>query len=135
MSATRTRTHTRTRTVTRVRVERRFRFCAAHYLPHDDGPCNRVHGHNFELWLSVEGEPSGAQGMVLHTDRLKAQVEPLIEALDHHRLNDLLDNPTMENTARFIWDELAEGGLELARLELWETENNRVVIEVAPSAD
>ena len=42
-----------------------FKFCAAHRLPNYDGPCNRVHGHNYRFEVEIRGEPDPHSGMIL----------------------------------------------------------------------
>lgn len=113
-------------------VRRRFRFSAAHRLPEDDGPCSRLHGHNFVLWVECVGAV-GEHGMTVHTDLIKEAVDPVIELCDHHALNEIpgLHNPTMENIAAWLLSEVREAGLLAAvKVELWETENNVVTVEV-----
>ena len=40
----------------RMRLDVEFYFTAAHRLPRYDGPCNRVHGHNYKFFVALEGE-------------------------------------------------------------------------------
>lgn len=87
-----------------------FTFEAAHRLPHvpEGHKCGRLHGHSFTVELHVSGPVDEATGMVCDFADIKAAWKPLDEALDHRYLNDVagLDNPTSENLARWIWQQL-----------------------------
>ena len=63
------------------------------------------------------------------------QLKPLLDEQlpDHCYLNDLLENPTAENLAPYLFDKAAAAlkplGLTLKTLELWENENAAAVWE------
>ena len=54
---------------------------------------------------------------------IKAAFEPVFEKLDHRYLNDIpgLENPTSENLARWIWQELHPELPMLSSIEIKET--------------
>jgi 6-pyruvoyltetrahydropterin/6-carboxytetrahydropterin synthase len=112
----------------RARLEVEFHFAAAHRLPRYQGPCFRVHGHNYRFLVAVEGEVDPGTGMVADFGALKQAVqEQVLSRADHRDLNDLLDNPTAENIARWIWESL-EGRLAgLAEVRLYEIPDSCVV--------
>ncbi len=105
-----------------MKVTRRFRFSACHYLFNASwtveknrevfGKSINRHGHNFEVFVTVEGEVDPETGMVINLEELKAKVSPVIETLDHRCLNDLeyfRENlPTLENIARYIFREVTK---------------------------
>ncbi len=67
--------------------------------------------------------------MVVDFDDLSAIVRPLVvDRLDHSSLNDLLENPTAEEIARWIWAELAPRIAGLAEIVVWETQNACAVV-------
>jgi 6-pyruvoyltetrahydropterin/6-carboxytetrahydropterin synthase len=125
-----------------VRVSLRFEFSAAHRLHaatlSDEenraifGRCNNPngHGHNYELEVTVAGEPDSRGQVVSITDLQRAVNQHVIDVFDHKHLN--LDcpefaektgiNPTVENIARVIWTRL-HGHVPgtLARIKVWET--------------
>lgn len=105
----------------RMRLDVEFRFAAAHRLPRYDGPCNRVHGHNYTFFVGVEGAVDPRSGMIADFGDVKAIVkEQVLSRVDHRDLNDLLANPTAENIARFIYEAL-EGKLPgLCEVRLYE---------------
>jgi 6-pyruvoyltetrahydropterin/6-carboxytetrahydropterin synthase len=129
-----------------VTVTRRLHFNAAHRVHNPTlsdeenrslfGKCNNPnwHGHNYTLEVSVRGPIEERTGYVIDLSRLKAIVQrEVIDLVDHRNLN--LDvefmrgiNPTAENIVVACWrvleSRVAPG--RLARLRLWETENNYV---------
>ena len=110
---------------TTTRVCKTFTFEAAHVLPHHQGKCSRLHGHSYRLEVSVEGplQSAGpASGMVLDFDEIATIVErEVINRFDHHSLNDVLENPTSELVAQWIWDRLTPQLPGLCEVVLWET--------------
>src|SRR4026208_1771995 len=129
-----------------VTVPRRMRFNAAprvHNPKLSDaensklfGKCNNPnwHGHNYTLDVSVEGPIDERTGYVMDLAKLKTLVErELVNQVDHRNFN--LDVPfmrdripTSENIIVQFWNilEPAIAPATLARLVLWETENNYV---------
>lgn len=95
-------------------LEKEFKFEAAHQLPQHDGKCARLHGHSWKGRIAVTGGslvPAGPKaGMVIDYGDLKALVDPIVRNhLDHWFLNETtgLANPTSEELARWIFDQLA----------------------------
>jgi len=115
-----------------VLIRKHFRFEAAHVLPHHPGKCSRVHGHSYRLEVAVAGplQTSGpAQGMVVDFDDVSRVVRPLVvDRLDHSSLNDLMDNPTAELIALWIWDTLAPELAGLDEIVVWETQTACAVV-------
>lgn len=130
----------------KVKVSRKEHFNAAHRLFNpswsDDqnkkifGKCSNphYHGHNYELIVSLIGEPDPGTGYVYDMKVLSDLIrKEVIVKLDHKNLN--LDteffkdlNPTAENIAITIYNLLRQkidGGLEL-KITLYETERNFV---------
>lgn len=132
-----------------VTVTRRLNFNAAHRLHNAQlseqenqelyGLCNNPnwHGHNYRLDVSVTGEVDPRTGYVMDLKHLRAVVEAaLIDKLDHKNLNIDVEfmqgiNPTAENIVVACWRVLepAVRPARLARLVLWETDNNYVEYE------
>lgn len=105
-----------------------FHFCAAHRLPYYDGPCFRMHGHNYTLEVTVGGPVDPKTGMVLDFEELKRIVNThVLAAVDHQVLNDLMDNPTAEHVIAWAWERLKGHLPELRELRLWETPEYSVV--------
>jgi 6-pyruvoyltetrahydropterin/6-carboxytetrahydropterin synthase len=71
-----------------MKVSKDFNFCAAHILSDYDGKCNNLHGHNYKLRITLEGdiiedETSNEKGMVMDFGTLKFGVNEIIEHWDH----------------------------------------------------
>src|SRR3954469_810662 len=130
----------------RISVSRLEHFNAAHrlYIPawsneKNDavfGKCNNpnFHGHNYELIVSIVGEPNPETGYVFDMKLLSDLIkENILKHFDHKNLN--LDivyfknlNPTAENIAIVIWRILRQhidNQLDL-KIRLYETERNFV---------
>jgi 6-pyruvoyltetrahydropterin/6-carboxytetrahydropterin synthase len=105
----------------RARLEVEFYFAAAHRLPRYQGPCFRMHGHNYRFFVALEGAVDPASGMVADFGKVKEAVqEHVLSRCDHRTLNDFLENPTAENIARWIWETLEPRLPGLAEVRLYE---------------
>ena len=109
-------------------VRRRFEFEAAHRLPDHPGKCKELHGHSYKLFVKVERPIEESSGMVIDFSDLKVQVSELVVSrLDHIYVNDVIDNPTAERMALWIWAELKPQLAGLVEIELQETSNCSVI--------
>ena len=99
-----------------------FHFSSAHRLPYYNGPCFRLHGHNYRLQVTLQGLPNPKDGMIRDFDEIRARVwESVLTQCDHHNLNDFMDNPTAENLIVWMWERLKPQLEGLKELRLWET--------------
>lgn len=113
-----------------MKVRRRFRFEAAHHLPRHPGKCRELHGHSYELVVTVERPVDPESGLALDFSDLAQSVRrAVLESLDHRCLNDVLDNPTAERLAAWIWTRLVEALPGLVEIELLETRDCSVVYQ------
>lgn len=105
----------------RMRLDVEFYFAAAHRLPRYEGPCFRMHGHNYRFFVALEGEVDPRTGMIADFGEVKRIVrEQVLARVDHQALNDVLENPTAENIARWIWEALEPHVSGLAEIRLYE---------------
>ncbi len=123
----------------RIYVTKIFSFEAAHKLIHYEGTCQNLHGHSYELEVTISGSIND-RGIVLDFKDLKMIVNnAVVDRLDHSYLNDVFDfeDTTAENIISFIWDELrnalqekhnAANNLCLERVRLYETKTCYVEI-------
>jgi len=99
-------------------------FNAAHKLYNPDwskekndevfGKCanENWHGHNFELYVTIKGEPDPESGFIFDAKKLGGLInEKVIEKLDHQNLNvdvDFMKGKlcSIENLVMGIWKEL-----------------------------
>jgi 6-pyruvoyltetrahydropterin/6-carboxytetrahydropterin synthase len=93
-----------------MEIFRVFTIEAAHRLPQvpPGHKCSRLHGHSFRIELRVEGPVDATTGWVMDFADVRAAFQPTYDRLDHHYLNDIpgLENPTSENLARWIWQQM-----------------------------
>ncbi|MDD4872623.1 MAG: 6-carboxytetrahydropterin synthase QueD [Kiritimatiellae bacterium] len=107
----------------------KMHFSAAHHLEGYNGKCAEQHGHNWEVEVFVTGNKLNNMGILIDFRLLKEMIREVLGGLDHADLN-LLDpfrntNPTSENIARFVFDELSvkmkNTGCEVSRVLIRET--------------
>ncbi|MBC7887989.1 MAG: 6-carboxytetrahydropterin synthase [Ferruginibacter sp.] len=88
------------------------------------------HGHNFELYVTLKGDPNPDTGFVFDVKKLSSIVkEQVIEKLDHKNLNmdvDFMEGKicSIENLVIAIWEQLVPHlphWVQLHCLKLYET--------------
>ena len=106
-------------------IFRVFTIEAAHRLPNVPvgHKCSRLHGHSFRIEVHVSGPVDATTGWVMDFADLKAAFAPTFERLDHHYLNEIegLENPTSENLARWVWQQIRPAIPGLKRIVIHET--------------
>ncbi|HMF76796.1 MAG TPA: 6-carboxytetrahydropterin synthase QueD [Bryobacteraceae bacterium] len=108
-------------------------FAAAHALRNYHGKCENVHGHNYRVQVGLEGPELDENGLLFDFSDLKKRLRVTSEYLDHQFLNELKPfdevNPTAENIARFIYNDIQRGLLaaSLAYVKVWETDTSCAV--------
>ena len=104
---------------------RTYQIEAAHRLPRlpDGHKCHRLHGHSFRIEVVIEGETDPELGWVMDYGEMDERFQPVFDRLDHRYLNEVpgLENPTSENLARWIHDELAPSLPLLREIRISET--------------
>ena len=125
-------------------ITRRERFSSAHRLYNPKmnsknnaelfGKCYELHGHNYQLFVTVTGSLKKESGFVLDLKDLKKIIHTkIIDKLDHKVINDadfMKDKiASTENVCIAIWEELYEPiknklNCELFSVKILETENN-----------
>lgn len=128
-----------------------FRFETAHAIHHYPGSCANIHGHSYELHVTVQAtQPSDdflkGLGILIDFKDLKALVQHYaISALDHRlivsqaylaevnknfsesELVVLEVEPTAENLLIFLRNQIRAHlpeGIQLTSLKLWETRDS-----------
>src|SRR5437879_13761470 len=64
-------------------------FAAGHALRNYRGKCENVHGHNYRIEVTVEGEQLDSIGLLVDFVELKRLMKEVIDYLDHRFINDL----------------------------------------------
>jgi 6-pyruvoyltetrahydropterin/6-carboxytetrahydropterin synthase len=107
-------------------------FSAAHSLRDYDGPCSNVHGHNWLVEVVVRGEKLQPNGMLVDFGDIKQAASDVLVLLDHTNLNEVPPfdelNPTSENLARWIFEEMGRRvdteALKVTRVNVREAETS-----------
>ena len=109
-------------------------FAAAHALRGYKGKCENLHGHNYRVEVTVEGEALNNIGLLADFVDIKRALKVLIDRLDHTNLNETapfdVRNPSAENIAQYLATDLKTGldeGVRIARVTVWETDTSVAV--------
>lgn len=129
------------------KIAKEFSFDMAHMLDGHDGKCQNLHGHTYKLQVEVTGNlhlEGAKRGMVMDYSDLKALVKQhILDPMDHAFIYDLqsdketkvaqllidLDSKvygipsrtTAEEMAKYMFEKLANVGLPVSLIRLWET--------------
>jgi 6-pyruvoyltetrahydropterin/6-carboxytetrahydropterin synthase len=115
-----------------VTVERSF--AAGHYLRNYRGKCEKPHGHNYKVRVTLQGRDLDQAGLLLDFKDLKDVVRSVMERLDHQMINELEPfttlNPSAENLARYFYEQagtrlgmMTDGRVRVKDVTVWETED------------
>ena len=104
-------------------------FASAHSLRNYPGNCSRLHGHNWQVEVSVESEVLDALGIVIDFREIKKQTKAVVKRLDHQYLNEIPPfdelNPTAENIAKYFYEEVGQlinnKDVHVSEVIIWET--------------
>lgn len=105
-------------------------FSAAHQLRGYKGRCERLHGHNWRVQVSVSAERLNDIGLVIDFHELKRITNEVLSSLDHSDLNQVFPfteiNPSSENIAKWLYDslkkKLSNDNIRLSAVTIWESE-------------
>ena len=121
-------------------ITKQFKFCAAHkywnqkwsedknYEIFEDDV--RVHGHNYELDITLKGNINIDSGFIVNISKLKDVVDKnVIKFLDHSEIQKDVKwfkdkQPSTENLVLFIWEQIVDDipdGAKLYKIKLRET--------------
>ncbi len=102
---------------------------AAHLLREYEGPCSRLHGHNWKIKVEVAAEKLNPVGIAIDFKDLKDITWQTVGKYDHQNFNNIPPfddlNPTAENIARIFYHEIATAlpeGVEMVKISIWETD-------------
>ena len=117
-----------------------FKFCAAHRLPQHLGKCYNLHGHNYKLRVTLEGEELNDKDFIKDFGDIKSVVNAeIIAKVDHAFIGQKSDldrdhsqkfykigyYSTAENLCKHFYNILfMHYGDLLKEVKLWETETS-----------
>ena len=103
-------------------------FSAAHNLRNYEGKCEKLHGHNWIVEAAFRYKKLDDNGLAVDFRIAKAALKDAIEELDHSYLNELgsfkKTNPTSENIAKFIFDDVKKNNKNINSISVWENERS-----------
>jgi 6-pyruvoyltetrahydropterin/6-carboxytetrahydropterin synthase len=113
-------------------------FAAGHALRHYKGKCENVHGHNYRVQVTAEGDQLNSIGLLVDFVELKRVVRQIVDRLDHQFINDLepftVLNPSAENMAKYFYDKVVDGlnlsaevPVRISQVKIWETDTSIAV--------
>lgn len=106
-------------------------FAAAHQLRKFRGKCEKLHGHNWRIEVSLTGEKLNNAGVLIDFKEIKEATDRILEELDHSFLNELPkfkdQNPSSENIAAYIFEKLGStlnnNQIKVTRVTAWESDS------------
>jgi len=103
-------------------------FDAAHRLYDYPGPCRELHGHTWDIEVTVSARELDSIDIVYDFKTLKDDLHAVLDSYDHHYLNEIAPfdeiSPTAENLARVIYDRLHERidpKIKIEEVVVWES--------------
>src|SRR5437764_14228397 len=86
-------------------------FAAGHALRNYHGKCENVHGHNYRVQITVQGQELKGIGLLVDFIELKSLMGQVVEYIDHRFINDLSPfdvlNPSAENIEKYFHDQVS----------------------------
>ena len=106
-------------------ISKRLEIAGAHNLKLSyESKCSNLHGHNWIVIVYCKSEQLNEDGMIVDFKHIKEKVS---DKLDHQYINDIVDfNPTAENIAKYICDEIGE---KCYKVSVQESEGNIAIYE------
>jgi len=112
----------------------RDHFDAAHSLRGYDGECRRLHGHTWDVEVTVDGAVLDAIGIVYDFKTLKDDLRAVLDDYDHQHLNEVPPfdgmNATAENLARVVFERLEArvgSAVKVTEVAVWESPIARLI--------
>ena len=121
-------------------ITKQFKFCAAHKYWNKEWSEDKnheifeedvkVHGHNYELDITLKGNINSESGFVINISKLKDVVNNYVmKFLDHSQIQKDIEwfknkQPSTENLVLFIWEQIVNripDGAHLHKIKLRET--------------
>jgi 6-pyruvoyltetrahydropterin/6-carboxytetrahydropterin synthase len=108
-------------------------FSSGHYLRNYRGKCEKPHGHNYKVRVTLVGATLDEAGLLLDFKLLEQVLQPVIDSLDHQMINELepftVLSPSAENMAKYFYDqtsrqlaEMTAGRVRVKDCTIWETD-------------
>lgn len=103
-------------------------FSAAHNLRNYRGKCENLHGHNWKIEAVFAYESLDKDGLAVDFKDAKKILKEVLGEFDHSYLNETGAfknlNPTSENIAKLIYDNLKKKDIHIYSVSVWENDKN-----------
>jgi 6-pyruvoyltetrahydropterin/6-carboxytetrahydropterin synthase len=97
------------------------------------GKCEKPHGHNYKIRVTLAGKELDKAGLLLDFKDLREVMRHVIDRLDHQMINEVEPfielNPSAENLAKYFYDEtndrlrkVTDGRVHVKDVTVFETE-------------
>lgn len=100
-------------------------FAAAHALRGYKGKCENLHGHTFRIQAFIAGAKLNDIGIMMDFHEIKRLLKNILDRFDHKDLCEIsefkIDNPSSENIAKVVFNELKRDIKELNKVTVWES--------------
>jgi 6-pyruvoyltetrahydropterin/6-carboxytetrahydropterin synthase len=93
-------------------------FAAGHYLRDYKGKCEKPHGHNYKVRVTLAGKELDRAGLLVDFKELREVMKQVIDRLDHQMMNDL--EPFTELTSRL--QQVTDGRVRVKNVTVFETD-------------
>ena len=84
-------------------------FAAGHFLRDYKGKCEKPHGHNYKVLVTLQGRELDKAGLLLDFKDLKGAIKRVVDRLDHQMINEIEPftkvNPSAENLAQYFYQQ------------------------------
>ena len=114
------------------KVAKEIMISATHRVREHQGGCERIHGHNWKIIVTVGAEELNEMGMVIDFKDLKKAMYKIIMPMDHNDINTYppfdVVNPTSENLCKYIFDEMSkelnDNRMKVVKVKVFETDTS-----------
>ena len=111
-------------------VSVREHFDAAHFLRGYGAKCEGLHGHRYEVIVTVRALEVNDIGIACDFADVKGHMRDMLARFDHTCLNEVSPfdkmNPSAENIATTICEELQDRGLAICKVQVFESPDSCV---------
>ena len=120
------------------KVSKEMMISATHRVREHQGGCERIHGHNWKIIVTVGAKELNLMGMVIDFKDLKNTMHKVIMPMDHNDINTYkpfdVVNPTSENLAKYIFDEMSkelnDDRKKITEVKVYETDTSAATYSI-----
>jgi 6-pyruvoyltetrahydropterin/6-carboxytetrahydropterin synthase len=107
------------------------KFSAAHNLRNYNGKCENLHGHTWKVEVCLQDQKLNEDGFLCDFKVIKKNLNEVLDTFDHSYINEVKPfdktNPTAENLAFYIFNQMKDNFPNLKEVVVWESEDARAI--------